>query len=141
MFPILNPPSHLPLHTIPLGQPSAPALSIWLFKSSATGDPFNLQLLSLTPSQGVGLKVPTSNHVVGSTGHQLPSLSAFKSHLININQVAVERDFLGTTEHSLHLYGSEAISGTAHKRPHIIIKDAAAIPSTQGIPSTWGAVG
>ena len=28
MFPILNPPSHLLPHTIPLGHPSAPALSI-----------------------------------------------------------------------------------------------------------------
>jgi len=28
VFPILNPPSHLPPHTIPLGHPSAPALSI-----------------------------------------------------------------------------------------------------------------
>ena len=27
VFPILNPPSHLPLHPIPLGHPSAPALS------------------------------------------------------------------------------------------------------------------
>ena len=80
--------------------------------------------------------MPTSNHVVGSTGHQLPSLSAFKSHLININQVAVERDCLGTIGHSLHLYGSEAISGTDHKKPNIMTKDAAAIPSTQGIPST-----
>ena len=28
VFPILNPPSHLPPHTIPLGHPSAPAPSI-----------------------------------------------------------------------------------------------------------------
>ena len=28
MFPILNPPSHLPSHTIPLGHPTAPAPSI-----------------------------------------------------------------------------------------------------------------
>ena len=28
VFPILNPPSHLPPHTIPLGQPGAPAPSI-----------------------------------------------------------------------------------------------------------------
>ena len=28
VFPILNPPSHLPPHPIPLGHPSAPALSI-----------------------------------------------------------------------------------------------------------------
>ena len=28
MFPILNPPSHFPPHTIPLGRPSAPAPSI-----------------------------------------------------------------------------------------------------------------
>ena len=27
VFPILNPPSHLPAHTIPLGHPSAPAPS------------------------------------------------------------------------------------------------------------------
>ena len=27
VFPILNPPSHIPLHPIPLGHPSAPALS------------------------------------------------------------------------------------------------------------------
>ena len=121
----LPPPS--PYH--PSGSSSAPALSIWLFKSLATGDPFNLQLLSLTPSQGVGLKVATANHVVGSTGHRLPSLRAFKSHLININQVAVERDCLGTIGHSLHLHGSEAVSGTDHKRPNIIIKDAAAIPA------------
>ena len=30
VFPIMNPPSHLPSHPIPLGHPSAPALSTCL---------------------------------------------------------------------------------------------------------------
>ena len=47
----------------------------WLIKSLAISDWFNHQPLFPPQSLGLVLKVPTSNHLVGSTGNQLPSLS------------------------------------------------------------------
>ena len=40
VFPILNPPSHLPPHTIPLGHPSAPAPASCILHRTWTGDSF-----------------------------------------------------------------------------------------------------
>ena len=42
VFPILNPPSHLPPRTISLGHPSAQALSILYHASNLTYDPFHI---------------------------------------------------------------------------------------------------
>ena len=59
VFPILNPPSHLPSHTIPLGHPSAPAPSILYHARTWTGDSFHIwytcsisffQIILLSPS-------------------------------------------------------------------------------------------
>ena len=42
VFPIPNPPSHLPPHPIPLGHPSAPALSTCIMHQTWTGDSFHI---------------------------------------------------------------------------------------------------
>lgn len=68
-----------------------------------------------------------------------PILRGFPiSHLININPVMVKRSLSCMTRHPVHLYVSEAISGTEDNGPNTMTKDAPIALIAQEILTFWG---
>ena len=80
MFPILNPPSHLPPHPIPLGHPSAPAPSI-LYHTLNLDWPFVSYKLILHVSMPFSQIIPPSPSPTESRRLFDTSVSLLLSHI------------------------------------------------------------